>query len=260
MPATPARALGGPGVELRPVTPADVDWLYGLLVHDQGLRWRYRGRTPSPATFATDLWHGVHSQYVAWGGGNERQGIVGLFNANQIASHCHFFAVAAPGGELVTVRAGGLLIDWAFSDLGFDKLWIEAPEFNLQQFESLRRIADVEGHLKDFDYWRGRYWAMYILSIQRERWVDSGLRDLTLRSQRRRVPAVAGGFSHRELKEFLSELWPIDSLGAVELMQTLEDRLGDVVESTLIESAAGAASPDAAATFIIDAIGSKIDG
>ena len=116
--------LASRAVALRPVRAADLEWLYQLLTFEAGSRWRYRGRTPSHADFAADLWRGVHAQFVVGAADGEPVGLVGLVNMHHAAAHCQAFAVGAPGhGDLVT-EGFGLLLDWAFTELDVDKVWI----------------------------------------------------------------------------------------------------------------------------------------
>ncbi len=226
---------GTRSVELRPVRPGDVDWLYDLLVCERGGRWRYRGRTPDPAEFAADLWKGVFSQYVVRGADGAALGLVGLYNVNAVAATGHLFAVAsASAGPLVTEGAGAL-VNWAFDHLEARKLWIEVAESNLGQFARLADVAEIEGRLTDFDYWQGRYWDHFILSIARQRW-DEALRPLV---ERRTLPidplpSAASGAPAAQLEPLLAELLPLDSLGAVELLATIEEQLDAAVPPEVV--------------------------
>jgi RimJ/RimL family protein N-acetyltransferase len=219
-------------VRLRSVRSSDGDWLYELLTCEAGARWRYRGRTPSPAEFAADLWRGVHTQFVACAAdGGRPVGLVGIYNLNQGAGHCHLFAVGGEGGAPLVAEAAGLLVTWAFDHLDVRKIWIEAPEFNLAQFAGLTSIAAVEGRLEDFDFWRGRYWDLFILSVVRQRW-DESMRPLVERRRplaARGDPGAAGVLDpahHQALEVLLGELLPLDSLGAIELLTALEEAAG----------------------------------
>ena len=217
-------SLASRTVRLRAVRSGDHDWLYELLAVDSGSRWRYRGRTPSPAEFHQDLWHGVHSQFVVLDRADRPVGLVGSYNVNSVAGHCHVFAVGATESRHLVAEACGLLINWLFDEFDFHKLWIEAPEFNLRQFASLTDVADIEGRLTNFDFWRGRYWDVLILSVNRHRW-DERHRGVVERRQRRlatttslsAVPPV------ESIEELLAALMPLDSLGAIELATWLED-------------------------------------
>ena len=239
-------ALSSRSVRLRAVRSGDHDWLYELLAVDSGSRWRYRGRTPNPAEFQQDLWRGVHAQFVVVDRAGRPVGLVGSYNVNSAAGHCHLFAVSAQDTTHAVAEATGLLINWLFDEFDFHKLWIEAPEFNLRQFATLTDVADVEGRLTNFDYWRGRYWDVLILSLNRHRW-DERHRHIL---ERRRRPLTGGAVDAvpdpGELRALLGDLLPLDSLGAIEAISWLEERLDSELDVELLEGlgdldAAGAA-------------------
>lgn len=216
--------------------PADTDWLYSLLVHSQGSRWRYRSSTPSPAAFAADLWNGVHAQFVVIDAELNPCGIVGLYNANYRASHCHLFAVGEPDRGTQVTEATGLLIDWAFAEFDFDKIWIECPEFNLEQFATLRKVAQVEGRLTNHDYWRERFWDLYVLSLDRVTWTAT--MSPLVRARRHDPEPGTPSTDRPALGATLVELWPLDSLGRVELLCQIEDTIGCTVDMDLLDGLA----------------------
>ena len=237
--------LASRAVALRPVRAGDVEWLYELLTFEAGSRWRYRGRTPSHGEFAADLWRGVHSQFVVCTSAGEPVGLVGLVNANHAASHCHAFAVGAPGrGDLVS-EGFGLLLDWAFAELDFDKVWIEAPEFNLEQFAGLRRYAAVEGRLRDHDHWRGRFWDLLILAVERTTWL-AGPRDLIERAKAE-LGRSSPGSPWADVNRILAGEWPPDSLGRVELRLALEEVVERPVASWMVDLLSSVPASEAAA-------------
>ncbi len=237
--------LASRAVALRPVRAGDLDWLYQLLTFEAGSRWRYWGRTPSHADFAADLWRGVHAQFVVCTADGEAVGLVGLVNANHAAAHCHAFAVGAPGRGDVVSEGFGLLLDWAFSELDFDKVWIEAPEFNLEQFAGLRRFAAVEGRLRDHDHWRGRFWDLLILAVERGTW-RSAAHDLLERA-RADLGAPGADDPRGDLTRILAGAWPPDSLGRVELRLVLEELVAGPVPSWLLDLVSSAPASEVAA-------------
>jgi RimJ/RimL family protein N-acetyltransferase/acyl carrier protein len=244
----PSNALASRNVRLRAVRSGDHDWLYELLAVDTGSRWRYRGRTPNPAEFHQDLWHGVHAQFVVLDREDRPVGLVGAYNFNNVAGHCHVFAVGAQDSGSVVAEASGLLINWLFDEFDVHKLWIEAPEFNLQQFANLIDVADIEGRLTNFDYWRGRYWDVLILSVNRRRW-DERYRGVVEQRQRSlsdaRVHAAVP--SVEAINERLAALAPLDSLAAIELVSWLEDEMECELDVGLLEGLTGLAPDDVAA-------------
>lgn len=234
--------LQAPGTVLRPVRSTDLDLLYVLLVQDAGSRGRYRGATPPPAEFHADLWRGVHVQYVVCDGGARPVGLVGLANTDPVAGHSSLFAFAEPGAGPSVLRAAGLLVDWAFAELELNKVWVDTTEYNLEQYRSLQRHAAVEARLVDHEYWRGRFWDRVVLSIARSTWE----RDLApVVAAWRRAPGVDGRLGGPEppargdlvavLGPLLEELWPLDSLGVVELLAAAEEQLGRAVPDGVLD-------------------------
>lgn len=207
-------------LRLQPITPADHDWLYHLLVVDAGERWKFRGRTPSPAEFHTELWAGVHTQYVVTSD-RQRCGLVGLYHLNLLAGHARLFAVAAPGHGPQVTEAAILLCNWALEEFELRKLIVEAPEYNLDQFRRILAHGTVEGQVTNHEYWRGRYWDLFTVTITAERW-KAALGGLPRRARRARSNVSL--VDRSVIEGLVEQLWPIDSLSAVELLSALEDR------------------------------------
>lgn len=242
--------LSSSRVRLRSVRSSDVDWLYDLLTRTSGSRWRYRGRTPPPGEFQADLWRGVLSQFVVTDPADRPVGLVGAYNANTTAGHCHVFAIGATDqGRLIT-EATARFTDWLFESFEFHKLWIETAEFNLRQFASLTELATVEGRLTNFDYWGGRFWDLLIMSVTQERWLAHRASTATVADLRDGPPA-SRPVDTALLTALLSEQLPLDSLRAVELLDELEELVGVVLEYELLDGI-DRLEPAAAAELLIE--------
>lgn len=230
--------LSSSRVRLRSVRAADSDWLYDLLTRTSGSRWRYRGRTPAPGEFHVDLWRGVLSQFVVTDAEDRPVGLVGAYNANTTAGHCHVFAVGATDqGRLIT-EATARFADWLFESFEFHKLWIESAEFNLAQFASLTDLATVEGRLTNFDYWGGRFWDLLILSVTQERWTRhrrAWSASSASPATRRAGASGAATVDVATLGPLLEDRLPLDSLRAVELLDELEELSGIVLDYELLD-------------------------
>ena len=241
--------LSSSRMRLRSVRAADGDWLYDLLTRTSGSRWRYRGRTPAPGDFHVDLWRGVLSQFVVTDAADRPVGLVGAYNANTTAGHCHVFAVGASDrGRLIT-EATTRFADWLFESFEFHKLWIETAEFNLAQFASLVEVATVEGRLTNFDYWGGRFWDLLIMSVTQERWT-SHRRSAHSGAVRIDAGSGSGPIDARQLAMVLGERLPLDSLAAVELLDELEELVGHALDYELLDGV-DHLDPHAAADTII---------
>lgn len=160
---------------LRPVLPADYDYLYRLLVSpDVGARWRFRGASPSPHDFPAYLGHGVLVQFVADQRATAKPiGLVSAYNADFANQHAWVAMALDPSVQ----RAGWpleallLFIEHTFSAFSFRKLYFEVPAFNLGQFASaIGRALEEEGRLRDHEWYGGAWWDRVHLSLTRERW------------------------------------------------------------------------------------------
>ncbi len=230
--------LSSSRMRLRSVRATDGDWLYDLLTRTSGSRWRYRGRTPAPGEFHVDLWRGVLSQFVITDAEDRPVGLVGAYNANSTAGHCHVFAVGATDqGRLIT-EATARFADWLFETFEFHKLWIESAEFNLAQFASLTELATIEGRLTNFDYWGGRFWDLLIMSVTQERWTRHRRTASALSATGATGATTAAGpdaVDVASLRRLLEDRLPLDSLRAVELLDELEELAGIVLDYELLD-------------------------
>lgn len=235
-------ALASRSVVLRPLLPSDGEWCYTLMCGPAGERWKYRGRTPSPEVVASELWRGVFAQFVV----TERTtgqpaGLVGFYNTSPEAARAHAFAIAEPRRSALVTEGFGLLLAWGFDHHGFDRVFIETAEFNASNFESLGEAAVVEGRLRNYEVWRGSLWDLLILSVTAEAFTAQ----FGTLLESLRAPEVS---THRTVEEFtalVAELWPLDSLGAVETLAALEEVTGAPIDNDVVfdlpKDAAGAA-------------------
>lgn len=225
-------ALSSRTVQLRPLLPSDDAWVYALLCGPAGERWRYRGRTPSPEAAAADLWRNVYAQFVVTDRSTgQPAGLVAFYNVAVDAGRAHAHAIAEPDAALLVTEGFGLLCSWGFDHLGWQRILLEVPEFNIEQFSSLGDAAVVEGRLRNYELWQGRYWDLFILSITAE----SFQRRLgSLLAQRRGPSPVGGHHGEEQLAALVRELWPLDSLGAVEVVCAAEEFIGAAVEQCVV--------------------------
>jgi RimJ/RimL family protein N-acetyltransferase len=162
-------------VRLRAARSADVDFLYHVVLADeQTLRLRYRGRWPSPDEFRAELWRNTLAlQIVETPRRGERFGVVIAYQPNYRNQTVYVAAAAVDQYRTTGLVISGLaaLVDNLFANWQFRKIYLEVLEFNLSQFASAEgRIFEVEGRLRDFEYWAGRWWDLILATIDRERW------------------------------------------------------------------------------------------
>jgi RimJ/RimL family protein N-acetyltransferase/aryl carrier-like protein len=165
-----APVLGNHAYRLTPIKESDLDFLYLLATHPEtGFRWRYRGNPPSPPQFAADLWGQVLVQYVARETATgEPAGLVLAYAADLAQGHASVGAVFTPEhtGTGLAAEITGLFVRYLFHTFRLRKLYLEVPGFNWAQVESgASRLFQVEGVLRDHDFYAGRYWDKYVCAI-----------------------------------------------------------------------------------------------
>lgn len=167
-------------VRLRVIEPSDLTALYraeldGSMIH----RWRFGSSTPSPEQYAARLWQGVHSQYLildSTAPSSERPiGMVTSYGFDPVNGFCNVAAMRLHDGVLASalfVEGCALFFDSLFMGAPLRKLYFEAPEYNLPEFQTAIRIElmEEEARLKNHRFFRDRYWDQVILAITRERW------------------------------------------------------------------------------------------
>lgn len=164
----PIRRRGA--VEMRPVGPSQMAFLYQLAVDERtAFRWRFRLETPTEETFARTLWPGVLVQFcvhlVTTG---EPIGLVTCYGADMANGHANVGGIFAPNihGTGLAISAVHLFIEYIFKGWAFRKLYFEVPEFNYLQFASGEgKLFQLEGRLREHDYYDGRYWDRLFLAV-----------------------------------------------------------------------------------------------
>jgi RimJ/RimL family protein N-acetyltransferase len=177
--AAPPR-LHGRNVRLRPVDGHDYDFLYRLYSDgDHLVRYRLRGRTPSPEAFVRFLWDQVLAQFIVESGEGRPIGIVSSFEADFRNRHVHIAAcsVAELESTGLVLEGVALLVSYLFETFDFRKVYAETLESNFAQFAlGEGRIFDVEGRLREHEYVHGRYQDFVLLAVFRDAWRDHHLR------------------------------------------------------------------------------------
>lgn len=165
-----APVLGNQTYRLTPLSSGDVDFLYALAVHPaNGYRWRYRGVPPSPDRFGAELWGQVLVQYVVrTHATGEPVGLVVAYSADLAQGHASVAAVFLPehAGTGLAADITALFVRYLFHTFRLRKLYLEIPGFNWPQLRSgAGRQFQVEGVLRDHDFYAGRFWNKYLCAI-----------------------------------------------------------------------------------------------
>jgi RimJ/RimL family protein N-acetyltransferase/aryl carrier-like protein len=162
---------------LTPVQPDDLRFLYGLAVHPEtSFRWRYRGAPPPIDRFADNLWKQVLVQYVARRvEDKEPVGHIVAYGADPSMRFAYIGAVFLPeyAGTGLAAQVVAAFMRYLFHTFPLRKLYMEIPGFNWAQLQSGGgRFFQVEGVLRDHNYYAGRYWDEYICAVYRDRLVE----------------------------------------------------------------------------------------
>jgi RimJ/RimL family protein N-acetyltransferase len=165
-----APVLDSPAYQLTPIQESDLDFLYALATHPEtGYRWRYRGNPPTQQQFGADLDGGVLVQYVARDRNTgEPAGHVVAYSADLAQGHASVGAMFSPdhAGTGLAAEITALFVRYLFHTFRLHKLYLEVPGFNWPQVESgAGRLFQVEGVLREHDFYAGRYWDKHICAI-----------------------------------------------------------------------------------------------
>lgn len=161
-------------VRLRPIVPSDYAELFHYETSERLIaRWRHRGQTPNPENYALTLWPGILAQFIVEDVSTKLTvGIVACHDADFQNGHAQV-AVArfTTNSTAVFLKGASLFVDYIFSCWDLSKLYLEVPEFNLDQISS--RTVDLfheEGRFKDHLFRFGRRWDLIFLAIYRDQW------------------------------------------------------------------------------------------
>lgn len=173
--------LTGRWVTLRPITPGDYEFLHRMTVDARTIvRWRPRGTTPSPEQFPQFLWQNVLAQFLVEQT-DERipVGTVTAYNADPRNSVVYLAVAITPEFEKSgwALEAVVIFIEYLFRVWNLRKVYIEAVEFNFAEYASgIGRFFQLEGCLRDHEYFEGQYWHVYISALYRENWPETARR------------------------------------------------------------------------------------
>ena len=166
-------ALGGRLVRLRAVGPVDYPRLYQAAVSNEvAWRWRYGGGLPSYEDFLRTFSNGVLTQLAVTSANSDSAiGLVVAYSAS-LANRTVYLAAmiehesvgAGQGGEATMLFVRHLFRTW-----DFEKVYLEVPEYNMEQFASgVNTLFSTEACLKSHLYGAGRRWDQYTLAIYRD--------------------------------------------------------------------------------------------
>ena len=159
------------------MTPDDEPALHAL-VDGAGTtaRYRYRGVTPGPARFHTDLWTGVLTQYVICRISDPTPvGLASAFAPNLHDGHVHLgaFVDESLRRRFWPAEAFGLFVEHLFATFDLRKLYLQVNEHNMRPLGSLTGDLLVEeARLLEHDYLDGQWSDSVVYALWRDRWFD----------------------------------------------------------------------------------------
>jgi RimJ/RimL family protein N-acetyltransferase len=167
-------SLVGRAYALRPLSAVDYEPLYRMLVTgDNAWRWRFRGATPSPDEFVGLLWANSLVSFVLVDRAGQAVGF------SQVYGHDFRSGTAYLGLALDAqyrqrphvLETAIMLLDYTFATWNLRKLYLEVPEWNLEQLAGgIGRYFVEEGRLREHEYLDGRYWDVVVLALYRDAW------------------------------------------------------------------------------------------
>lgn len=185
-----AIVLDGRFARLRPLAQNDYAYLYDLsLSAKNNARWRYRGATPSPERFVSDLWSGVLAQFlIETPEPRKRAGLVVAYNADMANGTIYLGVLIDNEHHRKAWPMEGIMlfVDYLFRNWTFRKVYAETTEFSAAHFSSgAKALFEEEGRLREHQYFQGRYWDYIYYALTRQRWEEKGRKLLDRLSNQR---------------------------------------------------------------------------
>ena len=171
----PVLPLSSARVLLRPPDSMDHQTLrQAELSEHLSRRWRFQGAIPSPEEYVAGLWRGTLCQFLVHRlPDSEIVGMVTAYGADFRNGHCKIAgAKFDPADRSSSFLEGGMLfLNYLFGMWDFHKLYLESPEYNMNQIASgIGKLMTVEGRLRNHFVVGTERYDQILLSITRETW------------------------------------------------------------------------------------------
>jgi hypothetical protein len=170
-------ALSWRDVLLRPLRTSDYEYVQiAETTGDLAARWRFHGTTPGHQEWVERTFAGVLAQYLVFTSPTAPPiGIVTAYEARFEDGHAKLAAARLGESDRspAMIAAVALLIRHVFACWNLRKLYMDVPEYNLPQFNSLvGRYFQEEGRLQNHVFFGGEYWDHVTLALYRETWQE----------------------------------------------------------------------------------------
>jgi hypothetical protein len=130
--------------------------------------------------FERSLYSGVLSQFIIVPTDEPRRllGLVVAYNASLQSDYCYIAAVSDNAAGVGILEAMALFLRYLLRHWPFRKLYLEVPEYNLDQYISAVSIGLLkeEGRLKGHQYYLNRYWDLITYAMYNEDLIRFGER------------------------------------------------------------------------------------
>ena len=165
-------SLTGRRIRLRPVTDADAEWNFNLILR-LGI-----ASVPRLDRFASAYANGTVAHFIACDiRSGARVGYSSLHNAGPAGRHVELGVLADPDCAIPAVGAEAFFLtaNYAFASSPIHKLYIRTTEAGVALFGgTLAAMSRREGLLREHLFFRGRYWDAYVMAIYRDDWLRLG--------------------------------------------------------------------------------------
>ena len=167
----------GRWVELVPVLPVHLDFLYRLATDDRvGPRWRFGGMVPGIESFQQGLTSAVLVHFIVQAKSeNVLLGHVVAYGADLNSGYTYIGGVMDDQalGTGIAIEAFEVFTDYLFGTYSIRKIYMDIPEYNLPQFwHGYRDVLKTEGRLLNHTYYDGQYWDRITAAVYRDEYLS----------------------------------------------------------------------------------------
>lgn len=163
---------------IRPLAPGDYEAVYHGMFSSSGRPSLLQGRTPPPEQFGATLWSNTSHQFAVCSRVSGRVlGLISVYDSHLDAGTCRMRThrlVAPADSELGSIVDGFVqVIDHLLAHLPIRKIYLDVPGWTIDSLGGVAGdLLDVEGHLRNHEWFGGRTWDRTLLAVWRSRWVE----------------------------------------------------------------------------------------
>jgi RimJ/RimL family protein N-acetyltransferase len=179
--ADAAIPMVGRRTRLRSPSQVFLDELYDLAITN-AIPWQWQTAAETPETFRTSLWQGVLAQLaIAELRSNREVGLMTAYRANLQDGYTYLSMTLLPEFRLRGWPLEGAILftNYLFVKFNLRKVYAETSDSFISQFKSgVGTAFELEGHFADRLIVNGKPQDLYVLATSRERWLETGGRQV----------------------------------------------------------------------------------